>query len=120
MQRINVTIRAKAPSCIRISIGALKLIGSPSYIRILFNPNTKEIGFQASSREDTKSLKIVYNKFYVFICTKMFSNRIFDLCKWYVNGTYRIKDCYITPENILMFKLDSAKNYGRYLNCLDD
>lgn len=50
----------------------------------------------------------------------MFSNRIFDLCKWDVNGTYRIKDCYITPENILMFKLDSAKNYGRYLNCLDD
>ena len=106
---VNISIRNN-PGVFRLSSGAIGLLGNPTYLRVLINPNTKEIGIQASNQEDSKALKICYgaNKG-VLICSKLLAERIFAMCKWNLSSSYRTNDCYLSPENILMFKLQSAK-----------
>ncbi|MBO6261514.1 MAG: hypothetical protein J6N95_02795 [Bacilli bacterium] len=111
--RINLTIQ-KHKGYIRLSMDAARLLGKPSYMRILLNPETKELGFQPSTRDDPKALKLPYSeKERVVICSKLLSERVYELCQWNENGTYRTRDYYLSPENILMFKLLSAKDFSK-------
>ena len=110
---INLSVRIN-PGVIRLSSGSLNLLGNPTYLRVLINPNTKEIGIQASNRDDPKALKICYGSYKgVLICSKLLAERIFEMCGWDINYTYRTKDCYLSPENILMFRLESAKESNK-------
>lgn len=110
---INLSVRNN-PGVIRLSSGSIQLVGNPAYLRVLINPTTKEIGFQASNMEDPKALKICYGAHKaVLICSKLLADRLFDLCDWNKDSSYRTLDCYLSPENILMFKLQSAKESTR-------
>lgn len=101
-------------SKMRLSISLLSVLDYPRYIRVLINPETKEIAFQSSNKKDIKALKVLYMKTSAdagaIICSKTTLLRIYDICEWEFQHSYNCRDSYMIDGNIIVFDLKTAKD----------
>ena len=115
---INISFRKKiGGGDIRLSIALLDGLGYPEHVRLLINQDTYEVGVQASNKKDLFAVKVLYSDRSVehgaTICSKIACDRIFELCSWDDDRTYRASDYYVTNSNIFIFRLSNAKDASR-------
>lgn len=101
-------------SNIRLSISLLSELNYPKYLRVLVNPETKEIAFQSSNKKDIKALKVLYMKHSAdtgaIICSKTTIIRIYDICNWELLHSYNCRDFTMIENKIIIFDLKTAKD----------
>lgn len=119
-RRPNISLRSYPSGIIRLSISLLEALDYPKYIRVLINPETKELGFQPSNKDDVKALKVLYTErsdtHGANICSKLSVDRIYESVGFIDGHSYNCRDCYKSNDGIFVFKLAAAKDVTRYIH----
>ena len=117
-RRPNISLRSYPSGVIRLSISLLEALNFPKYIRVLINPETKELGFQPSNKDDAKALRVLYTErsdlHGANICSKLSIDRIYESVGFILGHSYNCRDFYKSNEGIFIFKLATAKDVTRY------
>lgn len=105
------------PGRIRLSINLLEELDYPKYVRFMINTTSKEVAVQVSSKEDSQALKVFYNNKITqgaMLHSTLVLRKIFEEMKWDTNFVYRTTEYRMSGSNIIIVKLDTAKQVKRY------
>lgn len=106
---------------IRIHKKTLHMLGNPSFVQFLVNPETKTIAIRASEHEDNYTEKIKWKRIRGKQCCEFYSKFLIMRLRYYCydwdqKRTYRITGEIIPEENLATFCLsDSVLIENEYL-----